>query len=453
MPIPSAHTNRFAYHFTLLDNLPGIIQGGLLSPNEQARRAVRHRSIAEQSIQARRSRMHVTCGPQGVVHDYVPFYFTSLSPMLQAVINAKNVDQHDIVHLAVPATVLDRQDVVFSNAAANTVVPPQFYSDPAHLTQLNWEIIDSPSWRWSTTDKQKRMAEMLVHASVQHNEIAHIIVWNAHMKQQVETIYADAGVTPPRIVFTGHNRRYHYFTTFWDRAHNVSIVTGPKGIFSAYQAVLGFVTREGVNLNGRFANLWKMRDALRNSLSALPETAELIGLESENEMHHEDVGNHTLSVVRQLLASHEFAALSDNDQLLTEIAAYLHDIGKGPKSRWVAKGGKQQVDPDHPVRSIEQLARILTEEVATIKNRSVRVLTKLICYHDLVGDILGKGRNIEQLEQIAESPAELDMLIAIGLADMRSVNPRWADNHREDLVALRARVVARLNAATPEDED
>ncbi|MGQ7112742.1 DarT ssDNA thymidine ADP-ribosyltransferase family protein, partial [Escherichia sp. TWPC-MK] len=32
--------------------------------------------------QHRRSEMRVTCGPGGVVHDYVPFYFTKRSPML-----------------------------------------------------------------------------------------------------------------------------------------------------------------------------------------------------------------------------------------------------------------------------------------------------------------------------------------------------------------------------------
>jgi hypothetical protein len=86
MPIPITHRHRLVYHFTLLDNLPGIIQGGLLSPNAQRRQRATHRSIAEQGIQAGRARMRVPCGPGGVVHDYVPFYFTNLSPMLQSVV-------------------------------------------------------------------------------------------------------------------------------------------------------------------------------------------------------------------------------------------------------------------------------------------------------------------------------------------------------------------------------
>lgn len=372
MPIPAEHRYRLAYHFTLLDNLPGIISDGLLAPNEQSRRHVTHRSIAERGIQARRARMQVPCGPGGVVHDYVPFYFTGLSPMLQAVINAKNVDQHDLIHLAVSVAHLDRSDVVFTNAAANTAEPPQFYNNPVQLAELRWDIIDSQKWGWSADDKHLRMAEMLVHSAVSLKDVSHIIVWNAEMKKKVEDIFAAAGVVPLQVEFSGDRRTNHYFTTFWDKSNNVSIVTGPKEIRRTYEAVIKHVTAEGYNEDGQFDNLWEMRDALRGDLAALPETAELVGLESENDMHREDVGTHTLSVVRNLLKSSEFKALSENDQLLTEIAAYLHDIGKGPKSRWVDKGGKQQVDVNHPVGSTIMLARILTEEVVSMKKRSVR---------------------------------------------------------------------------------
>ena len=99
------------------------------------------------------------------------------------------------------------------------------------------------------------------------------------------------------------------------------------------------------------------------------------------------------------------------------------------------------------------LKRILTEEISTIKPRSIRVLAKLVCYHDLVGDIVGKGRDAEQLEEIAESERELDMLIAIAKADMRSVNPYWAVQHAASIAALRARVMAKLAAAPGEEEE
>jgi UTP:GlnB (protein PII) uridylyltransferase len=138
---------------------------------------------------------------------------------------------------------------------------------------------------------------------------------------------------------------------------------------------------------------------------------------------------------------------------LTEVAAFFHDIGKGPKARWAHKGGKQQIDLDHPVKSAEMLVRIFTEEIVTMKKKSVRTITKLVCYHDLVGDILGRSRDPQQLEEIVETEAELDMLIALGLADMLSVNPLWVITHRAGIAVLRERVLAKLKSTEPNDDE
>ncbi len=45
--------------------------------------------------------------------------------------------------------------------------------------------------------------------------------------------------------------------------------------------------------------------------------------------------------------------------MFVEIAAYLHDIGKGSRSRsrWDSNGGLQKVDPDHPVGAMSIKAR------------------------------------------------------------------------------------------------
>ena len=96
MPIPEEFKGRYLYHFTHIDNLPNILRHGLLSYNEKEARGIKHVSIANAGIQNRRASMVVPCGPGGFVHDYVPFYFCSLSLMLLSVVNAKNVDQHPL---------------------------------------------------------------------------------------------------------------------------------------------------------------------------------------------------------------------------------------------------------------------------------------------------------------------------------------------------------------------
>lgn len=92
MSIPSEHRSRYVYHMTHLENLESILQNGLLSTNEKTRLGIKHRNIANQSIQNRRTAMSVPCGPQGTIHDYIPFYFSPREPMLLRLLNSKNVD-------------------------------------------------------------------------------------------------------------------------------------------------------------------------------------------------------------------------------------------------------------------------------------------------------------------------------------------------------------------------
>ncbi|MCP3138182.1 DarT ssDNA thymidine ADP-ribosyltransferase family protein [Pyxidicoccus xibeiensis] len=444
MPIPDAHKHRFAYHFTHLDNLKNALQMGFLSCNKQKSLGIAHLSVADSEIQKRRAKMVVTCAPGGVVHDYVPLYFTKLSPMLLQIVRAKNVDQMLLIHFAFPISLLEYEGSVFTDAAANGNTSPSFYTDPSDLNKLNWTAIDSTKWKTPEGDKQARMAELLIYEQLDPKNASHIYAWNDHYAAQIKEIYKSVGVQPPPIRFHGPGDS-HCFTNFAadlpQDMRNRSIAAGPVQTKLHFtNAVETITSQTGKAKQPRFASLNEMLDAFRaKGLGVLPETAELINLESKNEVHKHDVGTHTLKVVEKLRSSEEFASLKSSDQMLTELAAYLHDIGKGPKSRWVASGGNQLVDPDHPLRSVDMLIRALTEDVGTIKSRHIRALCMLVCYHDLVGDIIGigRGRKKTQLLDIVESERELDMLIAVGKADLSSVASSWEATAFEKIPPLR----------------
>lgn len=442
MPIPPEHSTRFIYHFTLIDNLPGILEHGFNSPNEQIRLGLTHHSIAHQGIQNRRATMAVTCGPGGVVHDYVPFYLCKRSSMLLAVVNAKNVDQQHLIYLAFPISLVKQPSVVFTDASANTDAPPNFFSEPDDLARLNWDAINSMKWSMpNDAEKQARMAEVLVHQRADMTQLSRIIVWNDHIRQRVYDIFHAAGMALPT-VNTSNNQ---YFTK-WPSEPTKSLVTGPVLTTLLYHETIELVRQaDRTAMNPRFQNIGLLLEALRINLTALPDTAELIGLRSDNPMHQEDAGTHTLSVVRELRALPEFAALSAAEQQLVELAAFLHDIGKGPATRWASNNGIQKADPDHPIGSVKLLRRILIEEVAAIDNNSLRVLAKLVCYHDLIGDIIANGRKPEQLEAIADNERDLDMLIALNLADVSALNEGWFDHLRAEIPALRQRIIDYLN--------
>lgn len=443
MPIPVEHKNRCVYHFTNVENLPTILEHGLLSNNEIEKIGLEYKIIALSDIQKRRACMEVSCGCKGVVHDYVPVYFCKRSSMLLSLIQRKVADQQLIIYLEFPIDIMNQYPSVFSDASANTAVPPNFYADPSELKKLNWEAIDSLKWSMASDRlKQARMAELFVHKRIDTISISRIIVWSESIKEFVKKCYDEAGLKAPPVGFD----RKHYFIDFLNTKKH-SIVTGPYSIEKAYNEAVEYVLENiGKAASPRFKNLYDFRDALRKDLSCIPETAEIIDLESDNEMHSEDVGAHTLKVVEKLHDLAEYKNMNKTDKLLVDLGAFLHDIGKGPKSRWAHKEGRQQVDPDHPIKALPMVQRILTEDVGSIKRRSAKIICKLVCYHDLVGDIVGKGRRVEELEEIVEDERELDMIIALGKSDMISVEPIWQIMYGKAIVKLRESVITKLKS-------
>ena len=129
--------------------------------------------------------------------------------------------------------------------------------------------------------------------------------------------------------------------------------------------------------------------------------------------------------------------MEENQKLLIELAAYLHDIGKGPKSRWEANGGVQKVDPNHPVGAMPMVAEILTEQVGKANLKKAITVAKLVCYHDLVGNILGKGRDEQQLIDVVADKEELDMVFALGKADATSLVEEWWDSEKSKALYTR----------------
>jgi hypothetical protein len=334
MPIPAEFAHRHVYHFSHIENLPGLLEHGFLA-NTHCNFPKKHRSIAAAGIQERRAAMRVPCGPGGCVHDYVPLYFGSVSPMLLGVINAKNVDQYDILYFEFPIALVEQPNAVFSGASANTVVPPVFYSDPSNLDKLDWAAIDSRKWSNADEDyRHRRMAELLIHGQLPVSAAARCVVWNDAAKKRVQAI---VGTKPfPPIEFQDRNRS-HWFTNFASGGKS-SLVKGPGEIASIFEQACAYVNENAGAHTGtaKFKNLKELRDGLRADFPCLPQTSELVGLKSANGVHKRTVDVHIKEVVDELLSSFEFKALDERSQMLVEVAAYLHDIGKGPRSRWIA---------------------------------------------------------------------------------------------------------------------
>jgi len=446
MPIPAEHAHRSVYHFTHIENLPMILQHGLLSTNEKEALGIAHQAIAYNDIQSRRAEMPVTSGPGGVVHDYVPLYFCIRSPMLHAVISNKIADEQFIVYLEFPISIMNRYTCVFTDASANTAIAPNFYCDPVQLEQIDWESVETWKWAGKHDDgiqqpvRQRKMAELLVHRHLSADDISKVVVWNDSIRDSIFSMYDELGLNRPTVI--NGNKSFYFF----DSGGRRPPVTGPYFLKRKHDSISSEIVASERPATASYRGLRSLHDALQNSLNALPETTELVGLGTENLMHGQSVGEHTLSVVSGLQNLPEFGGLSQRDQILVKLAAYLHDIGKGPRSRW--PDGRQKVDEDHPLKALPMLKRILTEDVEQIQERSVKILSKLVCYHDIIGGIIGRGRRPEELENIVEDENELNMLIALCKADIRAVNLGWCDDSA--IERLKQRVLQVVHRRTAE---
>ena len=430
--IPKEHQWRYIFHMTDIRNLNSIIKNGLLSTNNKQKRGFEHKNIANLKIQERRDTKDIPCGPKGKLHDYVPFYFSSMNPMLLGVINSKNYDQPLIIYLCMKIQRLEKDDAVFSKASLNTSEDPEIYDDCEKLSELNWELIDSRKWSFKDdNDRHQKMAEALIKDKVAIEEIDAIVVYNEFIKNIVENIFKKNNIKPPKICYSFgldiHKQYAFYYTKFFlnNNQKKSTLVTGPIMLYKDYKHLLKIIKKKRTEAKTfNYTTLSNFINAIDNKFDCIKELEGIKGLQTSNAAHKEDVGTHTKNVVNEIRKI--YTDFSEEDKKILVIAAYLHDIGKGPKNKW--KDGIQLPYPDHPADAIPMLERILSEEITEISDDDIRKICMLVVYHDIVGDCICKGRDKEQISKIISNGNDLDLLITIALADTKTINTTWYQN-------------------------
>lgn len=431
MTIPDNHKWRYIFHFTDIHNLDSIVKNGLLCPNIKKERGIIHKNIANMNIQERRAKMDVTAGPGGKVHDYVPFYFSSINPMLLTLLNQKNVDQPFIIYFCVKIQRLLQDDAVFTDASANTNEAPNFYSDPKELDKLDWELIDKRTWGKGTDEeKHKKMAEAFIHHTVELKDIDCIVVWNKSVKEEVEKVFRDNNLEPPTIVLDGYEKlqkyKFYYTKFFIPGQTDHTLVKGPLQLLCEYQNLLKRIKeKRKKKTNYTFQTIGDLVAAIDNDFTVLPELKELVDLQQNYSPHEDTVEEHTKIVVAGIKKQTFYNQAPLKTKALLKLAAYLHDIGKGPKSKW-DDGIMNRAYPDHPADAVPMLERILTDEIANISDEEIRQLCMLVIYHDIVGDCIKRGRDIKQIVKIIKDENDLEMLSAMAIADTKAISSLWA---------------------------
>ncbi len=178
------------YNIQAIDNIPSIMQRGLLS-NEKASR-IQHRSIAMQEIQNRREAVII---PNGMpLHKYANLYFDPMNPMLY---KRKNENEH-ICILKFDKSILDLDGVIVSDRNASSGYA-SFYPPEIGLEIIDFELVFASDWTDGNMyeyfrKKSIKCAEVLVPYSIPYvyvacaavcNEVAEIKLENAGFDKKI----------------------------------------------------------------------------------------------------------------------------------------------------------------------------------------------------------------------------------------------------------------------------
>ena len=272
----------------------------------------------------------------------------------------------------------------------------------------------------------KKMAEALIHTRVDISEVNTILVYNEGIKNAVEQVFKANEVAPPRILYSLTNYKFFYTKFFIPNQERVTLVTGPVTLLNKYRELVGNVKNLRSNNKGsyHYAKVSDLVNAIDKDFTVLPALKPVTGLLQDYEPHKDTVDGHTKEVVSEIKNTAYYMGASDDLKSVLVLAAYLHDIGKGPNNKW--KLGKMTgAYPDHPADTIPMLRRILLEEIESLSGDEIRRICMLVVYHDIVGDCITKERDKQQIADLIETKDDLEMLFAMSLADANAISSEW----------------------------
>ncbi len=191
-------------HLTSVENLESIANTGrLYCPRTLKARRIGYRDISNAEIQRTRACFPVSCGPCGTLHDYVPFFFNPLSPMLYKKVMDwyGPIDHRSLAHVFTDAQaiVASGKAFVFTTGHA-TMVQSDYYQDLADLQHIDWDVIAGRWWYNTAEDPNRqcrREAEFLVHDSLPLHAAGKIVVFDGETQATVQQWLVAAAIDVP----------------------------------------------------------------------------------------------------------------------------------------------------------------------------------------------------------------------------------------------------------------
>lgn len=190
------------FRITHRKNLRWILENGLHSANSDERDPD-FLAIGNPDLIGKRKHHPIPDPGEGVLGDYIPFYFTPFSPMFYNISTGHGGitrrDNEDIVILASSIWKLQKHDVpfVFSDRHAY-LAAAEFFDDTDDLDRIDWDILQRRDFKRDPNDPgkfERYDAEALAHGHVPVEALLGIACFNETAKSRIVKDMEKAGVT------------------------------------------------------------------------------------------------------------------------------------------------------------------------------------------------------------------------------------------------------------------
>lgn len=187
---------QYLHHMTSIENIPSILKFGIFANSIIRAARLTYTDVSNQDVQMNRNL--AIPGTAKRVHDYVPFYFATHTPMQYVITHSTatrplTISQRDLVFIDIAADqLLSKPGVLFTDGnAASTAT--HIYLDLDNLWDLDWNCLDGLGNYDSIGDlvynsewQRKRASEVLVPYMVESKLFSRLVVYDS---QAVANLY------------------------------------------------------------------------------------------------------------------------------------------------------------------------------------------------------------------------------------------------------------------------
>ena len=228
---------RELFYITHIENIPSILERGILSHERIAAEQVHSADIYDRDIANLRNRKTTPDGKN--LWTYANLYFQPRNPMMYRVVH--ETGKADLAVVGIDKKVLFQPGVFITDGnAANE--PTQFYVQSAGLKMLQqqWSVIRNEWWNNLDGSKRRIMAECLVpdRINVEHIRSIYVACENAQALVKGMVEQRPVSIVPEPNMFFQPNSR----TKIGD---NISLINGDM-FFSSLQTLTISVNLQGV---------------------------------------------------------------------------------------------------------------------------------------------------------------------------------------------------------------